>query len=41
MRQHIAGQHIAGQHIAGDVIRFDGVTKIYQAGRRPRSRTSA
>ncbi|MGA9834560.1 MAG: ABC transporter ATP-binding protein [Trebonia sp.] len=30
--QHIAGQHIAGQHIAGDVIRFDGVTKIYQAG---------
>jgi putative ABC transport system ATP-binding protein len=32
MRQHIAGQHIAGQHIADDVIRFDGVTKIYQAG---------
>ena len=32
MRQHVAGQHIAGQHIADDVIRFDGVTKIYQAG---------
>ena len=25
-------QHIAGQHSANDVIRFDGVTKIYQAG---------
>ena len=25
-------QHIAGQPIADDVIRFDGVTKVYQAG---------
>src|SRR5580700_12337668 len=25
-------QHIAGEHIADDVIRFDGVTKIYQTG---------
>ncbi|MGH3272381.1 MAG: ABC transporter ATP-binding protein [Trebonia sp.] len=25
-------QHIAGQHITSDVIRFDGVTKVYQAG---------
>jgi putative ABC transport system ATP-binding protein len=32
MRQHIAGQHIAGQQTANDVIRFDEVTKIYQAG---------